>query len=105
MQRDFICGRRFGLQLFIYSVALGAEGGRSRTKNGWIAVPFCDRIHEPFDLSIQFSKLLLETLSFSIRCGSEALSFVEISAHVLRNNFRCAQFGLQSTENCALNCV
>ncbi|MET3967756.1 MULTISPECIES: hypothetical protein [Bradyrhizobium] len=88
-----------------YSLAFGAEGGRSRTENGWIAVPFCDRIHQSFDFSIQLSKLLFETLPFSIRCDCEALSLFEISTHVLRNNFRRAQFSPQTTENCALNRV
>ncbi|APG08905.1 hypothetical protein M2175_002220 [Bradyrhizobium elkanii] len=103
MQRDLFCGRRFTPQLFRYSLAFGAEGGRSRTENGWIAAPFCDRIHQSFDFSIQLSKLLFEALPFSIRCDCEALSLFEISTHVLRNNFRRAQFSPQTTENCALN--
>ncbi len=65
----------------------------------------CDRIHQSFDFSIQLSKLLFETLPFSIRCDCEALSLFEISTHVLRNNFRRAQFSPQTTENCALNRV
>ncbi|AND91984.1 hypothetical protein AAV28_32560 [Bradyrhizobium diazoefficiens USDA 110] len=105
MQGDLFCGRRFTPQLFRYSLAFGTEGGRSRTENGWIAVPFCDRIHQSFDFSIQLRELLFETLPLCIRCDREAFSLFEVSTHVLRNDFRRTQLGLQPCENSALNRV
>ncbi len=94
MQRDLFCGRRFTPQLFRYALAFGTEGGRSRTENGWIAVPLRDRIYQSFDFPIQLRELLFEMLPFCIRGDCEAISLFEISTHVLRNNLRCSQLGL-----------
>ncbi|WP_456668829.1 hypothetical protein [Bradyrhizobium sp. USDA 3240] len=63
MQRNFFWGWRCTLQVRRNPLSFGIQCSRSRAKNGWIAESFCDRINQPVDFPVQFSELLLKTLS------------------------------------------
>ncbi|WP_453963436.1 hypothetical protein [Bradyrhizobium elkanii] len=63
MQRNFLCGRRCILQLLGDALSFGTQGRRSWAKNGWVSESLCDRINQSVDLPVQFSELLLKTLS------------------------------------------
>ncbi|WP_443627179.1 hypothetical protein [Bradyrhizobium ivorense] len=63
MQRNFFWGRRCTLQFLRDPLSFGSQGRRSRTKNGWVAKSFCDRVNQSVDFPVQLSQLLLKTLS------------------------------------------